>query len=271
MWTYPTMNPTALDLGFFQIHWYGLMYVLGFAAFYVLARYRAKTQPEIWTQKCIEDLLFYGALGVILGGRIGYVIFYNFDVFWADPLYLLRVWEGGMSFHGGLLGVTAAMFFYARHAHIKFWTLTDFIAPMVPIGLGAGRLGNFINNELWGKPTDSWWGMRVFDPLVGSWVTKYPTQLLQFALEGVVLFLILWFYSQKPRPTMAVSGLFLMAYGLFRILAEFWRLPDAHLGYLAWNWLTMGQVLSLPMIVLGGVLMVLAYRQPPCAEGKPAA
>jgi phosphatidylglycerol:prolipoprotein diacylglycerol transferase len=261
VWSYPQINPVALDLGFFQVHWYGLMYLVGFVAFYVLARLRARSEPDIWTQKRIEDLLFYGALGVILGGRLGYVLFYNFPVFAADPLYLFRVWEGGMSFHGGLMGVITAMFLYGRSMGVGFWRLTDFIAPMVPIGLGAGRIGNFINNELWGKVTDSNWGMSVYDAQVGALVSKYPTQLLQFALEGVALFLILWFYSAKPRPKMAVSGLFLILYGFFRVLAEFWRMPDAQLGYLAWGWVTMGQVLSLPMILLGGVLMLLAYRK----------
>jgi phosphatidylglycerol:prolipoprotein diacylglycerol transferase len=205
------------------------------------------------------DLLFYLALGVILGGRFGYVVFYNFDVFLADPLWLLRVWEGGMAFHGGLLGVIFAMWWYGRKIDRGFWQLADFVAPLVPVGLGAGRIGNFINGELWGKPTDAAWGM-VFRTAPDS-LARHPSQLYQFALEGVVLFVILWWFSARPRPRMAVSGLFLAVYGAFRFMVEFVRQPDPQLGYLAFDWLTMGQVLSLPMVLAGATLMFIAYRR----------
>jgi len=186
-------------------------------------------------------------------------VFYNFDTFLADPLWLLRVWEGGMSFHGGLLGVMLAMWWFGRKTGAGFWKIADFVAPLVPVGLGAGRIGNFINGELWGKPTDVSWGM-VF-PQAPDSLARHPSQLYQFALEGVVLFALLWWFSSKPRPKMAVSGLFLVGYGSFRFLTEFVRQPDPQLGYLAFDWLTMGQVLSTPMIAAGAALMILAYRR----------
>lgn len=260
MWTYPNIDPVALALGPVAIHWYGLMYVIGFASAWFLGLQRAKTS-DIWTKDRVGDLLFYCAVGVVLGGRFGYVLFYDFAGFVANPLTLLMIWQGGMSFHGGLLGVILGMGLFARKLKFTFFTVADFVAPLVTIGLFAGRIGNFINGELWGKITDSPLGMWVYDPTLNEIVQKYPTQLLQALLEGLVLFILLWWYSSKPRPVGAVSGLFLAAYGVFRIIAEFFRQPDSHLGYLAWGWLTMGQVLSIPMIMFGVAFMVWAYKK----------
>ncbi|WP_417529870.1 prolipoprotein diacylglyceryl transferase [Marinobacter lipolyticus] len=259
MLQHPQFDPVAISLGPLKIHWYGLTYLVGFIAGWWLGRIRARKPWSPLNEEQVGDLLFYIALGVILGGRFGYVVFYNFDTFIADPLWLLRVWEGGMSFHGGLLGVMFAMWWYGRKVGSGFWKMADFVAPLVPIGLGAGRIGNFINGELWGKPTDVPWGM-VF-PQAPDALARHPSQLYQFALEGVVFFIILWWFSSKPRPRMAVSGLFLACYGVFRFLVEFVRQPDAQIGYLAFDWLTMGQVLSFPMIVAGAGLMLIAYRR----------
>ncbi|MDX1597140.1 MAG: prolipoprotein diacylglyceryl transferase [Marinobacter sp.] len=259
MLQHPQFDPVAISLGPLKIHWYGLTYLVGFIAGWWLGRIRARKPWSPLNEEQVGDMLFYIALGVILGGRFGYVVFYNFDTFIADPLWLLRVWEGGMSFHGGLLGVMFAMWWYGRKVGSGFWRMADFVAPLVPIGLGAGRIGNFINGELWGKPTDVPWGM-VF-PQAPDALARHPSQLYQFALEGVVFFIILWWFSSKPRPRMAVSGLFLACYGVFRFLVEFVRQPDAQIGYLAFDWLTMGQVLSFPMIVAGAGLMLIAYRR----------
>ncbi|MEO5573029.1 MAG: prolipoprotein diacylglyceryl transferase [Gammaproteobacteria bacterium] len=257
MLTYPNIDPVALSLGPLKIHWYGLMYLIGFAVVWWLGRIRAKRPDSGWAAEQISDLVFYGALGAVLGGRIGYILFYNFPFFMADPLSIFKVWQGGMSFHGGMVGVFVAMWLYGRKFHKDFFQITDFIAPLVPIGLGAGRIGNFINSELWGRVSDAPWAM-VF-PNGGS-LPRHPSQLYQAFLEGIVLFIILWLYSSKPRPTMAVSGMFLIFYGLFRFLVEFVRVPDAQLGYLAFGWLTMGQVLSLPMILIGVWLVWWAYK-----------
>lgn len=259
MLQYPQFDPVALSLGPIQVHWYGLTYLVGFAAGWWLGRVRSHKPWSPLNEQQVGDLLFYMALGVILGGRFGYVLFYNFDVFLADPLWLLRVWEGGMSFHGGLLGVMLAFWWYGRKTGAGFWRIADFVAPLVPVGLGAGRIGNFINGELWGKPTDVPWAM-VF-PQAPDSLARHPSQLYQFALEGVALFAILWWFSARPRPRMAVSGLFLIGYGVFRFLVEFVREPDPQLGYLAFDWLTMGQVLSTPMIAAGVILMIIAYRR----------
>lgn len=252
---YPDINPIALELGPLAIRWYGLMYLVGFAAAWWLGRRRAGRPDSPVSPQQVDDLVFYGALGVILGGRIGYALFYDFDQVLRDPLSLLRLWEGGMSFHGGFLGVLAAMALYARRIQSGFFRITDFIAPLVPIGLGAGRIGNFINGELWGKPTSVPWGFVV------DGVTRHASQLYQASLEGLALFVLLWVYSSRRRPPMAVSGLFLLGYGVFRFAVEFVRLPDAHLGYVAFGWLTMGQVLSLPMILGGVLLLWLANRR----------
>jgi phosphatidylglycerol:prolipoprotein diacylglycerol transferase len=259
MLTHPQFDPIAVSLGPLKIHWYGLMYLVGFLAGWWLGRLRARRPGSPITEAQMGDLLFYLALGVILGGRFGYVLFYNFGAFLQDPLWLFRIWEGGMSFHGGLLGVILAMVWYGHKTGAGFWRLADFVAPLVPVGLGAGRIGNFINGELWGKPTDVPWAM-VF-PQAPDALARHPSQLYQFALEGVALFLILWWFSARPRPRMAVSGLFLLCYGVFRFLVEFVRQPDPQLGYLAFDWLTMGQVLSTPMIAVGALLMFIAYRR----------
>jgi len=222
-----------------------------------LATYRAKHGPQQWNAEQISDLVFYGAMGAVIGGRFGAVFFYNFDRFAADPLWLLRVWEGGMSFHGGFLGVMVALWWYCRRTYRDYLSTLDFIAPLAPFGLGAGRLGNFIGGELWGRPTDVAWGM-VF-PHVDQQV-RHPSQLYEFALEGVVLFTVVWLFSAKPRPRLAVSGLFAVGYGSFRFFIEFFRQPDEQLGFIAFEWLTMGQLLSLPMIIAGATFLLLAYR-----------
>lgn len=258
MLPYPQIDPVALDLGVIKIHWYGLMYLVGIGGAWLLASRRLKDFDPAWNKEKLSDLVFWVAMGVILGGRLGYALFYDLSAYLADPLKILRVWEGGMSFHGGLIGVILATWLFGRRNDKSFFELMDFIAPLVPIGLGAGRIGNFINAELWGKTTDVPWAM-VFPN--GGPDPRHPSQLYQFALEGVALFLILWAYSRKPRPTMAMSGLFAASYGVFRFIVEFVRVPDAQLGYLAWNWLTMGQVLCLPMILGGVGLMVWAYRR----------
>lgn len=258
MLTYPDISPIAIRLGPLEVHWYGLMYLAGFLLGWWLGRVRAQRPGSSWKPQEIGDLLFYTALGIILGGRIGYTLFYNLPGFIEDPLVIFRIWQGGMSFHGGLLGVLIAMWLYARHTGRTFFFVTDFIAPLVPLGLGAGRVGNFINGELWGRPTDLPWGM-VFPYVDGQ--PRHPSMLYEALLEGLVLFVILWFYSRKPRPTMAVSGLFLLGYGIFRSLVEFVREPDAHIGFLAFGWLTMGHLLSLPMIVLGLAFMVYAWKR----------
>ena len=271
---YPQFDPIILELGPLAIRWYGVMYLLGFAAAWWLGRRRAATGHAVITPLQMDDLLFYAALGVILGGRVGYILFYGFDAWVADPLRILRVWEGGMSFHGGFLGVLLAIAWYARRTGKAFFDLTDFIAPLVPLGLMAGRIGNFINGELWGAPSSLPWAMQVpcasnpvlcFDKLhlaPGTLMTPplHPSQLYQALLEGLVLFAVLWWFSARPRPRMAVSGLFLLGYGMFRFVVELVRMPDAHIGYLAFDWLTMGQVLSAPMVVAGVVLLALAYR-----------
>jgi phosphatidylglycerol:prolipoprotein diacylglycerol transferase len=259
MLKYPAIDPVAIAIGPLKIHWYGLTYLVGFVGGWWLGRIRTRKPWSPINREQMDDLLFYLALGVILGGRFGYVIFYNFDLFLADPLWLFRVWEGGMSFHGGLLGVMFAMWWYGRKVGTGFWKLADFVAPLVPVGLGAGRIGNFINGELWGKPTDVPWAM-VF-PTAPDALARHPSQLYQFALEGVALFAILWWFSAKQRPRMAVSGMFLIFYGIFRFLVEFVREPDPQLGYLAFDWLTMGQVLSTPMILAGIGLVLIAYRR----------
>ena len=258
MLTYPHIDPVALSLGPLKIHWYGLMYLVGFACFWALGVRRAARDDFAIKPDEVSDFLFYGAVGVVLGGRIGYVLFYGFHDWLADPLYIFRVWEGGMSFHGGLIGVIVAIALYARKLHTSFFNMADFVAPMAPLGLLAGRIGNFINGELWGRPTAVPWGM-VF-PHVDQ-LPRHPSQLYQAALEGLLLFIILWLYSSKPRPTASVSGLFLVGYGFFRFLVEFFRQPDVQLGYVAFGWMTQGQLLSLPMIVGGIALMWWAFRR----------
>jgi phosphatidylglycerol:prolipoprotein diacylglycerol transferase len=258
MLIHPGFDPVALQLGPVAVRWYGLMYLLGFAAAFVLGRYRIAARADApWNPREFDDALFYAILGVVLGGRLGYILFYKFSDYLQAPLKIFAVWEGGMSFHGGLLGVVIALVLFARRRRKSALAIGDFAAPLVPIGLGAGRIGNFINAELWGRPTDLPWAM-VF-PHVDS-RPRHPSQLYEFALEGVVLFAILWLYSARPRPAGAVTGLFVLAYGVFRFAVEFTREPDSFLGFLALG-LTMGQWLSLPMILMGAGLMAWAYRR----------
>lgn len=273
MLTYPEFDPIIVHIGPLGIHWYGLMYLIGFAGGWWLGRVRAARPGSGWSAQEIDDLVFYAGVGVVLGGRIGYTLFYNLDAFLQSPLVVFKVWDGGMSFHGGLLGVLLAMWLFGRRYHKHFFTITDFIAPLVPLGLGAGRIGNFINGELWGKVSTLPWAMRLScaDPrftqeychgaTTGYSLPHLPTQLYEFTLEGVALFIILWWFSSRPRPRMAVSGLFLLAYGVFRFGVEFVRLPDEQIGYLAWGWVTMGQVLSAPMILAGLGLLGWVYRR----------
>lgn len=258
MLSFPHIDPVALQLGPLKIHWYGLMYLVGFAAAWWLGTQQAKQPHSPFKKEQIADLIFYGALGAVLGGRLGYILFYDLANYLNHPLNIFKVWEGGMAFHGGMLGVFVAMWLYGRKLNLSFFTVTDFLAPLVPIGLGMGRIGNFINGELWGKVTDVSWGI-VF-PYAGS-LPRHPSQLYQALLEGLVLFFILWLFSRKPRPTMAVSGLFLICYGSFRFIVEFVREPDVHLGYQAFGWLTRGQELSLPMIIVGIAIMIWAYKR----------
>ena len=259
MLVHPQFNPIALQLGPLAIHWYGLMYLAGFMTFLWLGRKRiaALNHPQI-DKKLLDDLLFYGVLGVILGGRLGYVLFYKASYYLDHPLEILAVWQGGMSFHGGFLGVLVAMAWLAYKKNLRWLQLTDFIAPLVPPGLAFGRLGNFINGELWGRPTDMPWAM-VF-PQVDN-LPRHPSQLYEFALEGLLLFALLWLYARKPRPVGAVSGLFLIGYGSFRFLAEFTREPDDFLGLLSFG-MSMGQWLSLPMVLAGVLLMALSAKRP---------
>ncbi len=259
MLVYPQFDPIALQLGPLAIHWYGLMYLAGFMTFLYLGRKRiAMLNFSQLDNKKLDDLLFYGVLGVILGGRLGEVLFYNPGYYFSNPQKILAVWEGGMSFHGGFLGVLVAMAIFAHQQKLRWLVLMDFVAPLVPPGLAFGRLGNFINGELWGRPTDAPWGM-VF-PRVDN-LPRHPSQLYEFALEGVLLFVLLWFYARKPRPTGAVSGLFLIGYGSFRFLAEFTRNPDDGIFGLMTFGVSMGQWLSLPMVLAGIAMMTWSLRR----------
>jgi phosphatidylglycerol:prolipoprotein diacylglycerol transferase len=260
MLIHPNIDPIAIAIGPIAIRWYGLMYLFSFGAFWFLGTRRiASPRPGApITREQFDDLLFYGILGVILGGRLGYVIFYKASYYLSHPLEIFAVWQGGMSFHGGFLGVLLAMAWFARK-HGKHWLdLMDFIAPLVPLGLAAGRLGNFINGELWGRTTEVAWGMvfRGAGPL-----PRHPSQLYEMVTEGLLLFFVLWFYSAKPRPRGAVSGLFLIGYGVARFACEYTREPDDYLGTLALS-MTMGQWLSAPMMIAGIAMMVWAYRKP---------
>lgn len=260
MLIFPEFDPVAVALGPIQIHWYGLMYVLAFLFAYGLATYRTKSRDG-WTSEMVSDLLFYGALGVILGGRIGYVLFYEFDKFLAEPLWLFKVWTGGMSFHGGLIGVIIGMVFFARKYNKTAFQTLDFIAPCVPTGLLFGRIGNFIGGELWGRPVqDLNYPFAMIFPHVDN-LPRHPSQIYQAIGEGLILFIVLWWFSSKPRPRMAVSAVFAMGYGVARFVVEFFREPDADQGFILLGWITKGQLLSLPMILLGLFLFWYAYKR----------
>lgn len=253
---FPVIDPVIFSIGPVSLRWYGTMYLIGFLAAMFMANKAADRSNGAWNRDQVSDLLFYGFLGVILGGRVGYVLFYQFDYFLSDPLYLLQIWQGGMSFHGGLLGVILAIFIFARKTKKNFLAVGDFVAPLVPIGLGMGRLGNFINAELWGRQTDVSWAM-VFptDPLQ---VPRHPSQLYEFALEGVVLFAILYIIARKTNRLGLASGAFLIGYGVFRSIVEFFREPDAHLG-LYFSFISKGQILSIPMILAGIFIIYLGH------------
>lgn len=263
MLTYPNFNPIAFTIGPLKVHWYGIMYLISFAAAWILAVYRAKKSNADWNNQQIADVIFYAALGVIIGGRVGYMFFYNLSELLAHPLTIFKVWDGGMSFHGGLLGVGVAIWLYSHKIKKPFFVITDFIIPFVPIGLGAGRIGNFINGELWGRVTTLPWGMIY--PNAGP-LPRHPSEIYEFLLEGLALFIILWCYSLKPKPRMAVSAMFLICYGCFRFFLEFFRQPDPQLGFIAFGWLTMGQILSIPMMIIGACLLWYAYHKYPITK-----
>lgn len=263
MLTYPTIDPVIWRItDTVQIRWYGMMYLVGFMACWIAARARTKRWAGWESPDRLNDLLFYTALGVVLGGRVGYVFFYAFPQWCHDPLLVLKIWQGGMSFHGGLLGVAISTMCFARHYGLSFLAVTDVIAPVVPLAIATGRWGNFINGELWGKVTTVPWGM-VF-PHAGT-LPRHPSPLYGVLLEGILLFAILWHYSAKPRMIGQVSGLFLLGYGVIRIVEEFFRMPDPQYGYLLWGWVTMGQLLCLPMIMFGIYLLFCsAQREATC-------
>ncbi|WP_150629552.1 prolipoprotein diacylglyceryl transferase, partial [Pseudomonas fluorescens] len=237
---------------------------IGIGGAWWLASRRLNRFDPTWSKEKLSDMVFWMSMGVIVGGRLGYVLFYDLSAYIANPLLIFEVWKGGMAFHGGLIGVMLAVWGFGKRNGKSFFQIMDFIAPVVPIGLGAGRIGNFINAELWGKASDVPWAM-IF-PTDPQQLARHPSQLYQFALEGVALFLILWLYSRKPRPTMAVSGMFALFYGIFRFIVEFVRVPDAQLGYLAFGWVTMGQILCIPMIAGGLFLIWWAYHRDPAAQ-----
>lgn len=272
MLIHPQFDPIAIALGPLQVHWYGLTYLAAFALFYVFANVRAK-QPFFaqrgWDRQAVEDLLFFGVLGVVLGGRLGYVFFYKPDYYLSHPSEILAVWQGGMAFHGGLLGVITAMALFAWRQGRTFFEVADLVAPCVPLGLAAGRLGNFMNGELWGRAADPSLPWAMVFPQSGTDLARHPSQLYQFGMEGLLLFVLLWLYARKPRPLGAVSGIFLLGYGVFRFVAEYFREPDQYLGLLALN-MSMGQWLCVPMILGGLVVWGLAKKDAFQPEGRKA-
>ncbi len=272
---YPSIDPVIVSIGPLALRWYGLAYLAAFAVCWWLGNLQNRRARLGWTRPQVSDLVFYGAIGAVVGGRIGYLLFYSFDVFLRDPLVLLRIWDGGMSFHGGLAGAIGAMAWFARRVNRGFWQVADFVAPLVPIGLGLGRLGNFANTELPGRMTEVPWGLvypcdaaavRNINVLCsGEWESfaRHPSPLYQAFAEGVVLFVFVWWVAARPRPAGLVSGAFLTGYGLLRFVTEWFREPDGHIGFLAFDWLTMGQLLSLPMAIVGMLVIVWALRRSP--------
>ncbi len=269
---YPNIDPIILSLGPVAIRWYGLAYLAAFGMCWWLGNRQTERRFPDWTHQQVSDVVFYGALGAVLGGRLGYVLFYGFDSFVRDPMFLLRIWDGGMAFHGGLMGTGAAFWLFGRKTGKTFWQVGDFVAPLVPIGLGFGRLGNFANTELPGRMTESAWGLvypcsadaiRSINPLCsGVWETfaRHPSPLYQAFAEGVVLFGFVWWFAARPRPPAMISGAFLAGYGALRFVTEQFREPDGHLGFIAFDWLTMGQLLSLPMVIVGILIVAWAKR-----------
>lgn len=277
-WHFPDFDPIAFSIGPIALHWYGAMYLIGVLFALWLAVRRAKQPNSGWTKDEVENLLFSGFLGLFIGGRVGYILFYNFPAFLADPVILFKVWQGGMSFHGGLIGAIVVLFLFARKTNRTFFAVADFVAPLIPFGIGAGRLGNFINGELWGRVTTSPIGVlfpssasadQLYATAHPEWLSllstygvlpRHPSQLYEMLLEGVLLFIILNIFIRKPRPTGSVAGLFMLGYGIFRFIVEYFRQPDEQLG-LFFNVISMGQILSLPMVILGFIIMVWAYRR----------
>lgn len=261
MLLHPQFDPVAFSLGPLSVRWYGLMYLLAFVQFILLGRQRIKTRPGFITVEQLDDLLFYGMLGVIIGGRLGQVLFYEPTYFLAHPLEIFAVWKGGMSFHGGFLGVLFAMLLWAKKNQLAWLDITDFIAPLVPLGLAAGRVGNFINGELWGRVADPSLPWAMIFPQSGDMLPRHPSQFYHVGLEGIALFAILWLYTSKPRQRGAASGVFLIGYGFFRFITEFFREPDAGIFGQSYT-ISMGQWLSLPMILVGLLLLARASRRP---------
>lgn len=259
---YPNIDPVAVSLGPVQVHWYGIMYIIGFAAAWWLGRRMAARPGSTWKADDVDDLVFWSMLGAILGGRIGYVLIYGRDLWREDLLYPLKIWQGGMSFHGGLAGVIVALLALARSRGRKWLDVLDFAAPLPGIGIMAVRLGNFINNELWGAPSSAPWAFGVPDSVTGEVIGRHPSQLYEAFFEGLLLFVVVWWFARKPRPRGAVFGLALAWYAVMRSLVELVRLPDAQIGYLAGDWLTMGMLLSLPMYLAGAILLANAWMRP---------
>ncbi|MDX1901164.1 MAG: prolipoprotein diacylglyceryl transferase [Gammaproteobacteria bacterium] len=257
MLTYPHIDPIAFHIGPVPVHWYGLMYLAGLFSAWLFLQSRLRKKPGLFSAEALADILFYGMVGLLIGGRLGYMVFYDLNDFIHAPWIIFMIWQGGMAFHGGLLGVIIALWFYAKRKNIALFDVTDFIAPAVPLGLAFGRIGNFINGELWGRVTTVPWAM-VF-PHAGA-EARHPSQLYEFFLEGILLFTLLALFSRKTHPRGAVSGLFLLLYGAMRFSVEFFRQPDAQIGFVALGWMTKGQLLSLPMMAIGVAILCWAYR-----------
>jgi phosphatidylglycerol---prolipoprotein diacylglyceryl transferase len=262
MLRYPNFDPVALHLGPVQIHWYGIMYVIGFAVGWWLGRRQAARPGSTWKPEDVDDVVFWAMMGGILGGRLGYVFVYGRDLWVNDAFYPLKIWQGGMSWHGGVAGAIISLAFFARKRGRRVLDVLDFVAPLPAIGIFAVRIGNFINSELWGAPTDWKWGFLVPDAATGELVGRHASQLYEAGLEGLALFALMWWYTRRLRPMGAVIGLALLWYGFVRIMAELIRVPDAQMGYLAGDWLTTGQLLSIPMLLAGAVLLLRAKMQP---------